>query len=82
MELDLEDQRRRFVILSLLQVEGLEAAAYARRFASDAMADLPELSRLVERGLAEQSAGQPRLTPRGQRRSTRTRSPSCREGLS
>jgi oxygen-independent coproporphyrinogen-3 oxidase len=69
IELDHEDQERRFVILSLLQSEGLELAAHTRRFGADAgrdlFASLPELNLLIERGLAERTPGWLRLTARG-----------------
>ncbi|MGH9940047.1 MAG: STM4012 family radical SAM protein, partial [Blastocatellia bacterium] len=48
---DSAEQRRRFVIQSLLQVEGLDFAAYRARFGSEAMDDLPELAGLEDRGL-------------------------------
>ena len=49
--LDGEDQRRRFVILSLL-ADGLDLVEYRRRFSSDARADLQQLGELVEASLA------------------------------
>jgi oxygen-independent coproporphyrinogen III oxidase len=47
-----EDMRCRYVIQSLLQAEGLDRAAYHTRFASEALADQPQLYELVEHGLA------------------------------
>jgi oxygen-independent coproporphyrinogen-3 oxidase len=64
-ELDLEEQKRRYILKSLLRVEGLDLAAYATFFSSDAFADLPQLSELGEEGLAIQAAGHLRLTARG-----------------
>lgn len=51
--LDGEDQRRRFVIQSLLQCSGLSRTDYTRRFRTDAEDDLPELSTLVNLGLVD-----------------------------
>jgi oxygen-independent coproporphyrinogen-3 oxidase len=47
-----EEQRRRYLIQSLLQVEGLELAAYRKRFCSELMDDMPELRELIELNLA------------------------------
>src|SRR5262245_65326792 len=47
--LDGAERRRRFVIQSLLQVEGLDFDAYRARFVSEAMDDLPELASLEDR---------------------------------
>jgi oxygen-independent coproporphyrinogen III oxidase len=63
--LDGAEQRRRFVIQSLLQVEGLEFAAYCARFGSEAMDDLPELARLEDQGLATRYDARLRLTEEG-----------------
>lgn len=51
-ELDESEQRRRFVIQSLLTYPGLEHAAYRRRFGSDCRGDLPQLDELSGAGLA------------------------------
>jgi oxygen-independent coproporphyrinogen-3 oxidase len=64
-----EDRRRRHVIQSLLSPEGLDLAAYARRFETRAMDDLPELADLEPIGLAEPSSGVLRLTDSGLERS-------------
>ncbi len=63
--LDGAERRRRFVIQSLLQVEGLDFAAYRARFGSEAMDDLPELARLEDRGLATRDDARLRLTEAG-----------------
>ena len=63
--LDGAERRRRFVIQSLLQVEGLDFAAYRTRFGSEAMGDLPELARLEDRGLAMRDDARLRLTEMG-----------------
>jgi oxygen-independent coproporphyrinogen-3 oxidase len=63
--LDAAEQRRRWLILSLLSDEGLDPDAYRRRFARDVAADFPELAELLARGLAVASGGALRLTPEG-----------------
>jgi oxygen-independent coproporphyrinogen III oxidase len=63
--LDGAEQRRRFVIQSLLQVEGLDFAAYRARFGSEAMDDLPELARLEDRGMVTRDGARLRLTEMG-----------------
>ena len=60
-----EDRRRRHAIQSLLAPEGLDAAGYARRFGTDATADLPELAELEPLGLAATADGTLRLTDAG-----------------
>jgi oxygen-independent coproporphyrinogen III oxidase len=67
--LDAEDQRRRYAIQSLLQVEGMSLEAYRGRFGTGAPDDLPELLGLVETGLAERRDGLLRLTEQGIERS-------------
>jgi oxygen-independent coproporphyrinogen-3 oxidase len=51
-ELSEDEQRRRFVIKSLLRTEGLCLGAYRERFGSDAFADFSELQDLLDHGLA------------------------------
>src|SRR5205085_203959 len=51
--LDDAEQRRRWLILSLLSDDGLDVGAYRKRFASAPDADFPQLTALVERGFAE-----------------------------
>jgi oxygen-independent coproporphyrinogen III oxidase len=63
--LDIEEQRRRFIIQSLLQVEGLNFTSYRTRFGTEALIDLPELDRLMENGLAFQRADSLQLTEAG-----------------
>jgi coproporphyrinogen III oxidase-like Fe-S oxidoreductase len=65
VELDAEDQRRRYVVLGLLECQGLARDSYAARFGSDPVVDLPELKELAEEGLMEIAADCLRLTPRG-----------------
>jgi oxygen-independent coproporphyrinogen III oxidase len=64
-KLDGAEQRRRFIIQSLLQVEGLDINAYRARFDSEAIDDLPELARLEDRGLAMRDDDWLRLTEVG-----------------
>jgi oxygen-independent coproporphyrinogen-3 oxidase len=63
--LDGAEQRRRFVIQSLLQVGGVDLTAYRARFGSEAMDDLPELARLEDHGLATRDDARLRLTEEG-----------------
>lgn len=65
--LDEDEQRRRFVILSLMSGQGLDPALYAARFGAAPMTHYPELAELVEHGLAtrDTSTGQLGLTERG-----------------
>ena len=69
IRLDGEDRRRRHVILSLLQTEGLELSAYHDRFGSHAFGDLPELAELEPEGLARRDSGRLVLTETGLERS-------------
>lgn len=69
MVLDAEDQQRRYVLLSLFQVEGLARARYQLRFGHDVLDTLPELALLVEHGLASIDSTLIRLTTAGMARS-------------
>jgi oxygen-independent coproporphyrinogen-3 oxidase len=60
-----DDERRRLVILSLLQADGLDRFHYTRRFRTDALDDLPQLAELAERELATIDSAHIRLTPEG-----------------
>ncbi|BAY24148.1 coproporphyrinogen III oxidase [Calothrix sp. NIES-2100] len=51
-QLDAEEQRRRYILLSLLSHEGLNLVGYRQRFGSDVYADFPELSELLTLNLA------------------------------
>lgn len=62
--LDEEEQRRRYLIQSLLQVDGLSLAAYRARFGSEAWSDVPQLAELEECGLVE-AGDDLRLNARG-----------------
>lgn len=60
-----DEQRRRFVIQSLLTEPGLDLKAYAQRFGSACLDDLPDLRELAALGLAEQSGTVLRLNDLG-----------------
>ncbi|UUU28794.1 STM4012 family radical SAM protein [Streptomyces sp. CA-210063] len=66
-EVDEDEARRRHLLQSLLQAQGLPVAEYRRRFGSDPYADFPvELERLESRGwLAEAGAGLLKLSAEG-----------------
>jgi oxygen-independent coproporphyrinogen-3 oxidase len=63
--LDADEQGRRYLIKSLLRVEGLNVAAYRTRFTSNADADFPALRTLRDEGLATFSADAICLTAEG-----------------
>jgi len=63
--LDAGEQRRRWLVLSLLADHGLELAAYRARFGSDPAADFPELAELAPHGLAIHTQDAIKLTPEG-----------------
>lgn len=65
IRLSLDEQRRRFVLLNLLQHTGLSWHDYARRFSGTPPDDLPELAQLLGRGWAEMRSGRLVLTPTG-----------------
>ncbi len=67
--LDDEDRRRRFVLMHLLQCSGLSVGAYAERFGTPLLDDLPELAGLIEAGLATLEAGTLALNEAGLERS-------------
>ncbi|NHZ97030.1 STM4012 family radical SAM protein [Massilia sp. CCM 8734] len=60
-----DEQRRRYVIQSLLTDPGLDPAAYTQRFGGDCMQDLPQLHELGALGLLEEGATILRLNDRG-----------------
>ncbi len=65
IDLDENERRRRFLILSLLLVEGLDCPAYAAEFGSEPWEHLPQLSELCEHGLALLTGNQLQLTAQG-----------------
>jgi oxygen-independent coproporphyrinogen-3 oxidase len=69
IRLDEDEQRRRLVIVSLLQAAGLELDHYRRRFGGDALHDLPQLALLADCGLATIDDGRIMLTETGLERS-------------
>ncbi len=64
-ELDDEEQRRRYVIQSLLTEPGLSHAAYAQRFGSTCHDDLPQLQELTALELAHDDGNLLTLNERG-----------------
>ncbi len=62
--LDGEDERRRFIILSLF-ADGLDLDAYRERFSSNALDDLDTLAALEPTGLAKREGARITLTERG-----------------
>jgi oxygen-independent coproporphyrinogen-3 oxidase len=59
------EQRRRYVIKSLLRADGLDDAAYTGWFGSVVDEDFPQLAELDQLGAAEWSGGVRRLTAQG-----------------
>ncbi|MEH2136354.1 STM4012 family radical SAM protein [Nostoc sp.] len=51
-QLNAEEQRRRYILLSLLSDEGLNCASYRQQFDSEVYADFPEFSELLAFNLA------------------------------
>jgi coproporphyrinogen III oxidase-like Fe-S oxidoreductase len=64
-KLDFSEQRRRYLIKSLLRADGLENSAYVGRFGSDVLEDFPGLQELAELGALEIGEPGPRLTDLG-----------------
>ncbi|QDU93613.1 STM4012 family radical SAM protein [Lignipirellula cremea] len=60
-----DEQRRRYLILSLLQAAGLATGDYQQRFGVPVEADFPELHALADHGLAVCTADHWRLTAAG-----------------
>lgn len=63
--LDDTEQRRRHVLISLLQRVGLDLEGYRARFGTDAMDDFPELSGFFLSGFVRQEGNRLRLTDAG-----------------
>lgn len=61
--LDEVEQRRRWLLKSLLRAEGVDAGAYRDRFGTGHTGDFPQLSELVDRGWLD--AARTVLTPAG-----------------
>ena len=68
-ELNLEEQQRRFILLSLLSDQGLDLLAYRDRFQTDVSTDFPELQHLHELKLIKQNSQRLFLTELGLERS-------------
>lgn len=68
-ELNDNEQRRRHLIMSLLQVDGVSLADYTNRFGTELNSDFPQLRELEERGFLVQEATRVVLTPEGIERS-------------
>jgi oxygen-independent coproporphyrinogen-3 oxidase len=68
-ELDEPEQKRRWVIKSLLRAGGLCLRAYRERFGSEAQCDVPELDELEQAGLTELDGDALRPTELGLERS-------------
>ncbi len=65
VRLDLPEQKRRFIIQSVLDGAGLDVVAYRRRFGSAAEQDFPELAALESLDLARRRGETLALTTRG-----------------
>ena len=63
--LDLQEQKRRFVIQSILLAEGLDGEAYKARFNTNAVDDFTQLKTLVDLDLAKHNGKQVVLTSTG-----------------
>ncbi|MBY0550015.1 MAG: STM4012 family radical SAM protein [Candidatus Obscuribacterales bacterium] len=69
IKLDLDDQRRRFVIQSILQAEGMLLDAYEVKFAGSCLDHIPDLRKLLQVKLLRINDGILQLTERGMERS-------------
>lgn len=63
--LDEEEQRRRYILKSLLRVEGLSLERYRVRFGEELLADFPALIELTDEGMADVRDDWLRLTESG-----------------
>lgn len=68
-ELDDDEQKRRFLLQSILNADGLSGVHYRQRFEVDPEIDFPELSALAEVGLIERDEDDWRPTALGLERS-------------
>ena len=64
-ELSIDEQQRRFLLMSLLQEAGLDRLSYAKHFGTDVAGDYSQLVRLEEYGLATIGRHRVRLTKEG-----------------
>jgi coproporphyrinogen III oxidase-like Fe-S oxidoreductase len=67
--LDGAEQRRRWLVKSLLRTEGVDRPSWRDRFGADVLADFPELAGLADRGWLTDDTATVRLTPAGLARS-------------
>ena len=67
--LDADEQRRRYLIKSLLHREGVARARYVALFGTDVCHDFPQLHDLETRGFMTENAATLSLTPAGLERS-------------
>lgn len=65
VQLDRDEQMRRFVMQSLLSTEGLDTQAYLLRFDAECLVEFPHLNLLLKAGLAIQSNRRITLTNAG-----------------
>ena len=63
--LDGVEQRRRWLLKSLLRAPGASQSGYAQRFGGPLFGDFPQLARLVDAGYAVHDADTVRLTDEG-----------------
>ena len=59
--LDNNDQKRRYLIKSILHIDGLNLEAYRQNFATDVLEDFPEIDELLSLSLCE--CDEQNLTP-------------------
>ncbi|MGH1541643.1 MAG: STM4012 family radical SAM protein [Arenicella sp.] len=65
ISIDINDQKRRYVLLSLLQVAGLSFSDYHTKFKSDVLQDIPQLTLLNKYKLADHSDKTIQLNEKG-----------------
>ena len=63
--LDGNEQRRRYLLKSLLRSDGLNIASYRARFGGEPLSDFPQLTELLERGIGVVQDGSLRLSAQG-----------------
>jgi oxygen-independent coproporphyrinogen-3 oxidase len=68
-ELNEDEQRRRYLLQSILSADGLDASRYAERFGTDPADDFPDLRTLADLGLLAFESGRWMPTPAGLERS-------------
>ena len=63
--LDAAEQRRRYILKSLLRVDGLSLSDYSDQFGTNAFGDLPQLAELLDGGFANQTSTRIELNDSG-----------------